>query len=180
MIPPRQFVYHLVPRKLQGNSLYPLRLLQEIVPELAKTYAQKYEGREFLQSRPVPPLDCFWPDVIMFSPVHPQHIMELFRKEGYDLKTRKWFEVPLSRLEPENTAVFFSRLRPYGDYSFADDDFVMLTQVDFASLTQSTAELQRHVQIGRAENRKPLMFMGIPHILYKGVLPLDDINIVEF
>ncbi len=58
--------------------------------------------------------------------------------------------------------------------------FVMLTQVDFASLTQSTAELPKHIQTARAENRTPLMFMGIPHILYKGVLSLDGINIVEF
>ncbi len=176
----QQFVYHLVPKKLQGNSLYPLRQLQDVAPELAETYTQKYKGREFLQARPVPPLGCFWPDVTMFSPVHPQPIMELFRKEGYDLKAKKWFEVPLSRLEPENTAVFYSKHLPYGDYSFADDDFVMLAQVDFASLTQSTAELQKHIQIARSESRTPLMFMGIPHILYKGVLSLDGIDIVEF
>jgi hypothetical protein len=88
--------------------------------------------------------------------------------------------VPLSRLEPENTAVFFSRLRPYGDYSFTGDDFVMLTEIDFASLPQSTEALQKHIKIARAENRSPLMFMGLPHILYKGVLPLDGIDVAAF
>lgn len=174
------FVYHLVPEQLHGNNLYPLRQLQGMAPELAEKYAQKYKGREFLQSRQVPPLNCYWPDVLMFCPVHPRRIMETFQQEGYNLRPKRWFEVPLSRLEPGNTAVFFSRLRPYGDYSFADDDFVMLTQVDFASLTRSTAELQKHIQIAHSENRTPLLFMGIPHILYKGVLSLDGINIVEF
>ena len=90
----QQFVYHLVPKQLQGNSLYPLRQLQVAAPELAEFYAQKYKGREAVQERSVPPLDCLWNDVLMFCPVHPRQIQQT---EAY---ARQMMERPLQNSVP--------------------------------------------------------------------------------
>lgn len=174
------FVYHLVPKQLHGKTLYPLNRLSKIAPTLAATYAKKYLGREAILERHIPPLNCLWNDVLMFCPVHPRDIVQTFREEGYSIKPRRWFEIPLSRFEMRHTAVYFSKLRPFNNFEQDDDDFVSLSQVEFNSLTQITDALREHIQITRSENRTPLMFMGLPHILYKGSLSLDGIEIVEF
>jgi len=40
--------------------------------------------------------------------------------------------------------------------------------------------LRQHIGQARAENRRPFMFVGVPHILYRGTLLLDGIDVVEF
>lgn len=96
------------------------------------------------------------------------------------MKPRQWFEIPLSCLEVRDTAVYFSKLRPWHNFERNDDDFAPLTQVEFGFLTQITDALREHIQIARSENRTPFMFMGLPHILYKGSLSLDGIEIIEY
>jgi len=176
----QQFVYHLVPEQMHGNTLFPLNRLREVAPAVAAIACQKYEGREVLLKTRIPPLDCLWNDVLMFCPVHPRHIMQTFREEGYNLRPRRWFEVPLSRFEPACTAVFFSKIRPYGDFAMPDDAFAMLSDVDFESLTHFPDALRQHIGQARAENRRPFMFVGVPHILYRGTLLLDGIDVEEF
>jgi hypothetical protein len=176
----QQFVYHLVPKQMEGHRLYPLNRLREVAPDLVRTASKKYAGRESVLARRIPPLNCMWPDVLMFCPVHPRHIMETFRQEGYEVPPKRWFEVPLSRLEPENTAVFFSKIRPYGDDTLAASDFALLADVDFEPLTRLPDTLREHIQMARSEKRTPLLFVGIPHILYRGTLSLDGIEVVEF
>jgi hypothetical protein len=176
----QQFVYHLVPEQIHGNMLYPLNRLREVAPLIAEAAYQKYEGREALLKTRIPPLNCLWNDVLMFCPVHPRHIMQTFREEGYNLKPRRWFEAPVSRFEPECTAVFFSKVRPYGDSAMPDNAFSMLSDVTFESLTQLPDALRQHIRLARAENRQPFMFVGVPHILYRGVLKLDGIEVVAF
>ena len=175
-----QFVYHLIPKQVQGEILYPLNRLRKIAPILAATYAKKYVGREAILERRIPPLNCLWNDVLMFCPVHPRDIVQTFQEEGYTVKPRRWFEVPLSRFELENTAVYFPKNRSFGSFTRVEDQFTLLSGVDFEPLTKQTDELCDHIQQARSENRKPFMFMGLPHILYKGSLPLDGIEIVEY
>lgn len=173
-------VFHLVPQQLQGNTLYPLNRLQEIAPDIARQIAKKYAGRESVRERYIPPLDCLWNDVLMFCPVHPSQIMQTFREEGFDLKARRWFKIPLSRLELQNAAVYFSRNQAFGDHSIDGNDFVSLAQSNFDSLTRLPEALRKHIQIARSENRSPFMFVGVPHILYKGALQIEGIEIVAY
>ena len=176
----QQFVFHLVPNQLHGNVLYPLNSLWKIAPEIAENLAKKYAGRESIQQRYIPPLDCLWNDVLMFCPVPPDRLMQTFRDEGYDLAPKRWLKIAIARLEPQKTAIYFSKNRAYGDHSVDDSDFARLDQVDFASLTQVPDALRVHIQSARSENRQPFMFVGVPHVLYKGELSLDGIEIIEF
>ena len=63
-------IYHLVPRELRGTLLYPLNQLKSVFPDLAAQHFTKYYDRADLPSTPIPPLQCLWNDVLMFSPVH--------------------------------------------------------------------------------------------------------------
>ncbi|MFK7806020.1 MAG: hypothetical protein AB8G95_30605, partial [Anaerolineae bacterium] len=114
-------VYHLVPKNLEGDILYPLNRLKEINPAVAEPHAKKYKGREELMRRRIPPLDCLWNDVLQFSPIHPRDIVQTFRDEGFSLPPIKWFEIPLDRLELKHTAVYFhTKLRKFGDFQIDD------------------------------------------------------------
>ena len=177
---PQKVIYHLVPKTIHGNVLYPLNALHDIVPEIAEKAAQKYKGREAIQKRHIPFLDCLWGDVLMFCPVHPSLIMATFREEGYELKARKWFQIPLDRLQPQNSVTYLPRKREFGDFSVDRSDFVPLAECDFDAFTHLLEPLREHIHSARSENRMPFMFGGVPHILYKGIIELDSVDIVEF
>lgn len=174
-----QFVYHLVPKPLYGNVLYPLNRLKEIAPELAERFAQKYVGREHVMERRIPPLDGLLSDVLMFCPVHPRSIMDAFREEGFDLKAREWFQVPTNLLEPERTAVYYSRIRKFGDHTWDNDAFAMFAEVKFEEISQLPDALLQHIKIAKADARRPFMFVGVPHVLYKGELSLDGVEVIS-
>ena len=95
----------MVPKGFDGERLYPLNQLKMLNPEVAAEHAKKYANRKALPERRIPPLDCLWNDVLMFSPVHPAEIMQTFRKAGYDLKSKAYFEIPFTVFEPNLTAV---------------------------------------------------------------------------
>lgn len=178
---PELFIYHLVPKQMTGTVLYPLNQLREVLPDTAAVYDQKYAGREELMERTIPPLNCLWNDVLMFSPVHPRYIKQLFKEEGIKLPLFRWFEIPLGKLNLSYTAVYlFHQLRPYGDHNDEDTDFVMLSDIPFEPLTHPPELLREHIQMAQSEGRRPFPFMGIPHILYKGTLSIADVEIVRY
>ena len=65
------FIYHAVPKSIVGEYLLPL---SEQSQSLKAKSLGKYEDRTDIFSKQVLPLNCFWPDVIHFSPVEPQKI----------------------------------------------------------------------------------------------------------
>ena len=174
-----QMVYHLVPKGMAGETLYPLNRLQHIYPELAELHTKKYVGREQIMQTTVPPLNCLWNDVLMFSPVSPDRILQTFEDEGFKIGPTRWFEIPLERLAPPNTAVYFPKLRKYGEMERDANQFTLLTDVDFESLTTLPELFFTFFELDKAVGRRPFMFNGIPHILYKGEIALEGIKIIE-
>lgn len=175
-----KFIYHLVPKQMTGDTLYPLNQLREMLPDVAAVYTPKYEGREEVMERIVPPLNCLWNDVLMFSAVHPQIIKQQFAEEGIKLGTMRSFQIPINRLDADCTAVYlFHQLRPYGNHQDDNTQFVMLSDIPFEPLTRTPHLLREHIRMARSEERRPFMFMGVPHILYKGTLSIADIEIIE-
>ncbi len=66
------YLYHSVPKNLQGNILYPLNTLKEKHPEIYEQQVSKYVGREHMTQQRIPILDCLWNDVLHFSAVNPK------------------------------------------------------------------------------------------------------------
>lgn len=175
-----RFVYHMVPSKFEGSVLYPLNQLKELNPEVAAEHARKYADRKPLPERQIPPLNCLWNDVLMFSPVHPAEIMRTFRKAGYDLKSKRFFEIPLTIFEPNLTAVhFYSKQREFGDHTIDPDEFAMLSDVDFEPLAILGDKLAQHIEQSKKDGRSPVMFGNVPHVLYKGTVSTNQLTIIE-
>ena len=76
------FVYHFKQKGMTGNTLIPLNEMKAEIPHVYEEQVKKYKGREFMLENRIPILDCFWNDVLHMSPINPQTIIDLWRKEG--------------------------------------------------------------------------------------------------
>lgn len=164
-----EFVYHRVPNNMEGTIIYPLNILKNQKPNLYDEYIKKYSQREELLKIKIKPLNCFWNDVIFFSPVHPNEIESELEKAGFsrDIKSR-WFKIPLSNLNLENLAVNISKDK------FELFKLEMLDKIKF--LPQQT---KIYYKTCFENNKKPLVLAYAPHLLYKGVLDISKLEIIE-
>jgi len=173
------FVYHLVPEKIIGNTLYPLNRLKEIDRDLYATHEAKYAGRSDLMKRPVPQLDCLWNDVLMFSPVAPDKIRQALIDAGHIREKRKWFVVPVSLLEREKSVFDIPMPVKPADLSLAfEDDYQWFSQdllARYSEVPTLTHDYYKSVPSG-----EPVFFFQfIPHLLYRGTLNIDSLSQIE-
>ena len=78
-------IYHMVPKPFLGSSLIPLSNMDKS-SDLYSTHAKKYIGRESLMDEIIPILDCKWNDVVQFSALDPQIIVDKLKTIQTDLK----------------------------------------------------------------------------------------------
>src|SRR5262245_45843041 len=86
-------VYHAVPGRLLGHTLYPLNILRDVYPEAHALQVRKYVDREKLMHQRIPLLTCLWNDVLHFSTVHPAQIRDAILEVGLPWTPRSWFEI---------------------------------------------------------------------------------------
>jgi hypothetical protein len=111
------FIYHLVPKDMRGDILYPLNKLNNVYPDLFKKAAKKYEGRELLRELRIPVLDCLWNDVLHFTAVHPKKIKNALAEAGIPIqRSFECFEIDPKAFEAENTIVFLYQHRKREDF----------------------------------------------------------------
>ncbi len=172
------YLYHRKPKDLQGTTLYPLNALKDVFPDAYAFQAKKYAGREFIMQQRIPFLDCLWNDVLHFSAVHPQKILEALREAGDSLDgiSHKFFEIDPELLEPEKTIVFLydglDRINKMKKENFASYDPTEVSKYDILP-----DETRRYYADMISQNKRPLSFHGVPHILYKGNLDIKKLNI---
>ena len=175
------YVYHLVPHNFRGDALYPLNRLKDAQPELYAEHARKYQGRDRLLSRRVPLLDCLWNDVLHFSPVHPEQIRDGLRAAGHEWKPRRWFEVDPAAcgFDAGNTVVYLYPARERGDFATRDEDFTAYDPAlleEMTTLPQATAAYYAEAV---AAGEPIFAFHRIPHILHRGSVECNGMNVVE-
>jgi hypothetical protein len=164
-------VYHRVPRELRGSILYPLNQLQHVFPDLAAQQFKKYHNRAHLLSVPIPPLLCLWNDVLMFSPVHPGEIHAALVRAGHHSSPGRWFEVPITPFTNENTVLYLPKAYKTTPPFLAYSPETLLQHTVFPPFQEV---LYRQV----APGNPVLLFNGIIHVMYKGVIDLHDVRII--
>jgi hypothetical protein len=161
-------LFHFVPSGMLGHTLYPLRELGSRHPETHAAAAQKYTGREDVLRRQVRPLGCGWGDVLHLSPVDPRKILGVLRQHrpGYSIGTAFWV-IDASLLDPAQLAVYRYHLpvggRGRGGVSFAP--FALDRLGSLADLPATTIEYYRACL---AQDTRPLLFEGVPHVFCRG------------
>ena len=173
------FIYHRVVDNMQGSILYPLNQLKNIFPDEFAEHIKKYENREHLLSTKIPLLDCLWNDVLHFTTVHPNVLFENLSRAGYDaeeLVWRRWFEIPIDRLDPKNTLVCLycrdTDLIPQARDFFPFDSSKLY---EYATVPPETIEYyKKQKKIGA----RPLLFHRVPYILYKGIIDTSAFKVI--
>lgn len=175
-------VFHLLPRQLFGRTLYPLNRLKAIAPEAFEQHVHKYTGRQALLERRIPLLGCMWNDVLFFSPVHPEQIRDSFIAAGKTWKPRQWCIVDTleHRFNRENTVIYYSPMdREKGDFSLSPDAITPFAPETLENLRVLPTETMNYYHEA-VKNGDPIFpWRGIPHILYRGNIPLDSLAIIK-
>lgn len=170
------YIYHIVPKGMQGTTLYPLNTLKAVYPEAYENHMKKYEGRTELLGRRIERLDCLWNDVLHCSALNPSVVVEKMRKLGKNFNL-SFFEIPAEMLGPENTVVYLYTPREKGTHP-PQEDFIAYNPKEvekYAYLPDATVQYYKETL---AAGGKILSFHLVPHILYKGSLDTKDLKII--
>lgn len=171
-------LYHSVPKDLEGSILYPLNSLKDKFPDIYKREVDKYIGREYVREQRIPILNCLWNDVLHFSAVNPRDIKKALIEAGRNPDfTLEYYEIDPKSIEPQNAIVYL--------YSHIDqrekmsaENFIQYhpdEMAKFASIPQSTREYYKEII---DSGRRPLLYHGISHILFKGTIDITSLPVI--
>jgi hypothetical protein len=170
-------LYHLIPGNMVGDVLYPLNVLREVEPVVYQDHVAKYEGRGSLLTHVIPPLGVLWNDVLHLSPVHPAQIRDGLEAAGFP-----WFPDGIDCLEIDPDQVGLDRSnsclrqsRVPADPRPADGDpYEPYSREAIALHAQLPDAVVGYYRSCFETGRRPLLFQGVTHVLFKGSIRLVD------
>lgn len=171
------FVYHLVPKDMRGDVLYPLNDLKTIFPKLYDKKVKKYKGREFLTKETIPFLNCLWNDVLHFSAVSPYDIKKAFVELEYLFKA-KFYKIDATLLDEGKTIVYLFNTKGIND-KLEEKNFEKCNLKNFLKYSQFPYKTKEYYKKELEKGKWPLLFYKIPHILFKGSINIKDVPIIE-
>lgn len=171
-------LYHIVPKDLEGDFLYPLHELARERPHLARAAAEKYVGREHLMDVVIPILDCRWNDVLHLTPLHPKKTKQALVAAGFPAREFRFFVIPPAAIA-KGAAVHFENSKDTGGrYDFESGEF---TPFDLATYRELEAVPEAQVRYFSESKRcgvRPLLWARTPHVFYRGSLDTRGLETV--
>jgi len=177
------YLYHHVPKNLNGTILFPLNDLKSILPDTFESQVSKYRGREYITQQRIPQLNnCLWNDVIFLTAIDPQKLFDARKAAGWgDIPPQQYFKIALSSIEERDLAVYLFKFKGTNNRSgVKSDDFTEFRRSDLARyrvLPQATKDYFRS-EHERGEPRIRLFYRYVPHILYKGKIDISKTEII--
>jgi len=172
------FIYHAVPKSIVGEYLLPL---SEQSQSLKAKSLGKYEDRTDIFSKQVLPLNCFWPDVIHFSPVEPQKIKAALFSAGFHwAKKWAWFRVDTDKLKFDrfNSTIYLYSEQEKHQFDSQWSDFQGVSNENLAKHQSIPAVTIDHY--AEAKSGQPLYtFHRIPQVLFKGPIEIAQLDLIE-
>ena len=168
------FLYHRVPPRVEGTTLYPLNRLKDIYPEAYEQGARKYQGRRALQRERIPILgNCLWNDVLFLMAVHPEEFRKAWESLLPPLRPRRFYQIDSATLDHNKLAVL-TRMgvnEPRGYEPFSESRIHAYNFIPEETFAYWEEE--------KAAGESPFLFMHIPHILYRGAIDVSKAPIIE-
>ena len=163
---------------MRGDTLLPLNMLRDVAPELYALQQAKYTGREGIQHRRIPELDCAWADCVQSSTVHPEGIRDAILKTGHPWPKagRRFLVIDPARAKfnERNTVIYLAAdTGPTTDFVTPKPDVVSYDPALLAKHTHVKTGTLDYLCEMRAANQRPLLFVGIPHVLHRGPISLE-------
>lgn len=174
-----KYLYHRAPKDFQGNTLYPLNVLKEKLPNVYESEVKKYKGRESLLEIKIPPLNCLWNDVLHLTAVYPSEIkkalVEAGREDDFEMK---YFQIDPTLLEVEKTIVYLYIQENNDDISREDNfrPFVLADIEHLSMMPQATKDYYKELI---PTGKSPLLYHRIPHILYRGSIDVSGCKVIS-
>ncbi|MGR5131745.1 hypothetical protein [Vibrio alfacsensis] len=171
------FLYHRVPSNLTGEQLQSLNRLKESYPNLYQQHVKTYGFRPQALKRRVHGLDCYWNDVLHFTPIYPSKILEGLRKSGSEATTLgRWFRFDVRdlSLNKNNTVIFSSLNQKFGDWKESEEHFITYQESKLLQLGEIPNQTLCFYQERIDKGELPLLFFRTPHILFKGTVALKN------
>ncbi|MGF1688018.1 hypothetical protein L4C36_15205 [Photobacterium japonica] len=175
-------LYHRVPKILKYDSLMPLNKLEHIEKALFDENNWKYLHRLELKKKVIPYLNCLWNDVIHMTPVHPSQIKSALESRGlyYDSRT-KWFEIcpETCGLTSENSVIFHYSSTISSCIDANDEEFTRFAPHKLQGLGELRQEVLDYYAACKTSNQHPMTFHKVPHVQFKGELPITTLKVIE-
>ena len=173
----KNYLYHGVPPDMQGTVLHPLNSLKDKNPELYLSKAEKYKDRKHVMEQFIPTLKCAWNDVLHFSAINPVELKKALVEAGMNPREMKFFQIDPSLLDPRQTTIYLYQEKTNEDKmnpkNFVEYDPEKLEE--YSALSQYTKDYYKE-KFSKGE--RPLMFVGVPHILHKGSIDVSDLPVI--
>ncbi len=170
-------IYHMRPTRIAGKRLLPLNVLCARYPELSKQVMAKYKGREAVPKRPLPELGCTWADCVMFATVHPSKIRDSIVRAGHTWPERGirflGIRADNAAFSARNTVIWLYSDTGRADFATPKADVVPFTVERVAELKDLQSGTQSYLREMKQAGRRPLLFVGVPHVLHRGEIPRD-------
>ena len=174
-------LYHMRPRRLRGRSLVPLNALRGIDPALYDEGMAKYRGREAIPDRPLLELGCRWGDCVQFSTVHPAAIRAAFLEAGHDWPANGvgFLAIDADRagFTADDTVIWlYEDAGPTSDMAAPKKDVVPYAADRVARLAALHDRTRCYLREMKDADSRPLLFVGVPHVLHRGAVALDHVD----
>ncbi len=184
--PPTHYVYHLVPRDMQGETLYPLNQMKTMWPEVYAKAIAKYDdhpGRKLLPQLVIPKLGCLWNDVVQCASLHPHHLYQALIERGMTLSPNlRFYQIPIERLEGKPLAVYYSDPPEGRDVGapLDDSEIDLLDVRGYREQTTLTARTLAWFDCLATVGKAFGLFVGVPHILVQGSIDVRGVPTVTW
>lgn len=167
----------MVPQDQIGTTLYPLNQLRDIDPQIYTQKASKYTGREHVMGRHIPILNCLWNDVLHLSPIPPHELKVALLEAGMEDRQFSYYQIDPTSLASDKTVIYEHKTT---DRIVVPDvsEFVLYEIEKLPTLAHIPAWTKQYYAEQYSVGQKPLRFLGIPHILYKGTIDTTALTIV--
>jgi len=176
------YFYHLVPDPFIGKELIPLNQMDK-ESELYISHARKYIGRESLMNEIIPRLSCKWNDVVQFSALDPQKIVDELKvlDPNFKLFRMKYFKIPVDEVEGKYPGVIFNRSinREKGNFQMDESEVSDLNSENYQELFEVPDLTKNFWKRAIEEGGKLLWFPYIPHILINSRVDTSDFDVLE-
>ncbi|MEM7032464.1 MAG: hypothetical protein AAF629_23125 [Chloroflexota bacterium] len=116
------------------------------------------------------------------STVHPADLKVARQSAGFDDQNRsKWFEIcPIEQgFTKENSVIYFYTKAPKSLKEVDPEQFRPFDLEQLSGLEILRDEVISYYRECSESNRQPMAFHLVPHILYKGSLYFQDLNVIE-
>jgi hypothetical protein len=126
----------------------------------------------------IPTLECKWNDVLQFSPIHPEELKQAMIEAGVEPREMRFFQVDPDLLDPEKTTVYLynntdvNHIASNKDYT----NYAVHDVPNYSTVRELTKQFWKDSIL--SGNKRPLIFVGVPHILHKGSIDVSELPVI--